>query len=109
MEALIYQLFILVISLGLLYFVVKMAVKNGVIQAHEKMNEQNAKKNSMTDNRYPLFGNDSNKSELQKKIENEAFELYAKKKLPIDYNAPIEHQREEVKKYVAEKMSNNNA
>jgi len=81
-----------------------MAVKNGIIEAHEKMNGRNVQKNSATDNRYPIFGDDSNKSELQKKIESEAFALYAKKKLPIDYSATIERQREEVREYVVNKI-----
>ena len=44
MEQIIYQLVILIGSMAIFYFIIKMAVKNGMIEAHKKIDEQNAKK-----------------------------------------------------------------
>jgi len=51
----------------------------------------------------PLFEDNPNKTKAQKEIENKVYSLYAKRKLPIDYSAPIEEQREEIRKIVEDK------
>jgi cytochrome bd-type quinol oxidase subunit 1 len=43
-QAILFQLVFLAVSIAVLYFIVKLAVKNGMIEAHRKMDEQNAGK-----------------------------------------------------------------
>jgi len=42
--AILFQLVFLVGTFAVFYFIVKAAVKNGMIEAHKKMDEQNARK-----------------------------------------------------------------
>ena len=42
--AVLFQLVLLIGSFVAFYFIVKAAVKNGMIEAHKKMDEQNARK-----------------------------------------------------------------
>jgi len=40
MEGLLYQLVILAITIAAFYFIIKIAVKNGIVEAHKKIHEQ---------------------------------------------------------------------
>ena len=95
-DFLIWYLIFGVISIICFYFIIKNAVKNGMIAAQRELDR--------------LAGlpkpSPSKKSAQQSSIENEAYRLYAKKKLPdIDYKAPIDEQREQFRQYVEKRMS----
>jgi len=89
-------------SLVIFYFIIKKAVRTGVVEAHKEIERQEKPR---TLNPSPLFENDVNKSEQQREIERNVYSLYAKKKLPINYYAPIEQQKDEIRKYVADEVA----
>jgi hypothetical protein len=91
------------IGLIVIYFLIKNAVKNGIIEAYTKINLGRSVSKAMD---YKSFLSDDNsiKSDAQKKFEQNVYALYSKRKLSINYSAPIEEQQEEIEKIISERF-----
>ena len=118
MEVFIIYAFIFFLAILILYLIIKYAVINGIksalsgakveqskdgafiisVRAGTKMRKESKLEYD------PLFEDTPDKSEIQKKIEKEIYILYAKRKLPIDYNDTIENQKTAIRRIADEKM-----
>ena len=118
MELIFIYIGLALIVIFILYILIKAAVKNGVKEAlYEIKIEQLEDYSFIVSGRMhykkshsqiypdPLFEDNPDKSEKQKKLEKETYILYSKRKLRIDYNDTIENQKNAIRKIVEGKMN----
>ena len=92
------------------YYIIKHAVKNGIRAALSEIKIEQLEDSTLVISSKideypdPLFEDNPDKSEQQKKIEKEIYILYGERKLDIDYDDTIENQKIAISKIVADHL-----